>query len=494
MPAVRFWLIFVSLAAILVAAALLRLVDLAANPGGLYLDEAAEALDAHRLLTVPGFHPLFFTDGGGREALFGYLVAAAFRAFGETTLVLRATAAAIGVGGVLAIWWLARRFGALAGLAGAAWAAGSLWLICISRDGMRNTLVPLFAAICLALLLAWADRPRRVSALAAGAVTALATLYTYQPLKLLPLLVLIWLFWLRYADPDAYRRLRSTFSAFVVSFALFAAPMLVVAILDPAGYFGRMLDVVSSGAIEPVDLADHWLRTLGMFVVTGDPNPRHDVAGLPLLGWPLFILAALGVARLWQRRRRPADALILACLPIFLLPPLLATEGGAPHFLRALGLAAPLAVAIGVGVQEAMAESRSRWGRGPERLTAAVAAMGLTALAIASGHAYLSRPVADRYQAYGYDVVAMATAADHRSAVILDDYSAGVVRFLDLVDPPAIIAPGEHIQTPGQFDQILALARSEIERAVGPGLAASARAIALDPAGRPRLWAVRSSP
>jgi 4-amino-4-deoxy-L-arabinose transferase-like glycosyltransferase len=491
---VRSWLILLSLGAILVSAALLRFVDLATNPGGLYLDEAAEALDAHRLLTVSGFHPLFFTDGGGREALFGYLVAAAFRIFGESTLVLRATAAAIGVGGVFAIWWLARRFGTIAGLAAAAWAAGSLWLICISRDGMRNTLVPLFAALCLALLLAWADRPRRGSAIAAGAVTALATLYTYQPLKLLPLLLVVWLFWLRRADADAYRRLRLTFLAFAASFALVAAPMLLVAILDPAGYFGRMLGVLSTGASQPVDLADHWPRTLGMFVVTGDPNPRHDVAGLPLLGWPLSILAAIGVASLWRRRRQPADVLILASLPIFLLPPLLATEGGAPHFLRALGLAAPLAVVIGAGVQEVVARSRSRWGRGPERLTAVVVVMGLAALAIASGHAYLSRPIADRYEAYRYDLVAMAAAADHRSAVVIDDYSAGVVRFLDLVDPPAVIPPGERIETPGQFDQILALLRSDIERAIGPGATASARPIALDPAGRPRVWAVRSSP
>jgi 4-amino-4-deoxy-L-arabinose transferase-like glycosyltransferase len=491
---VRSWLILLSLAAILLAAALLRFVDLAANPGGLYLDEAAEALDAHRLLSVPGFHPLFFTDGGGREALFGYLVAAAFGVFGETTLVLRATAAAIGVGGVLSIWLLGRRFGAVAGLAAAAWAAGSLWLICISRNGMRNTLVPLFAALCLASLLSWTDRPRRATALAGGAVTALATLYTYQPLKLLPLLLVAWLFWLRRANPDAYRRLRPTFSAFAVSFALVAAPMLLVGLFDPASYFGRMFGVLSTGGGQPVDLANHWLRTLGMFVVTGDPNPRHDVAGLPLLGWPLFILAAIGVVGLWRRRRQPADALILASLPIFLLPPLLATEGGAPHFLRALGLAAPLAVAIGMGVQEVVARSRRRWGRGPERLTAGVAAVGLAALAIASGHAYLSRPIADRYEAYRYDLVALASAADHRSALISDDYSAGVVRFLDLSDLPTIVPPGERIAAPGRFHVVLALRRSDIERALGPSVTASARVVARDPTGRASVWAVSLSP
>ena len=483
-------LVLLLLAVILVAAALLRFIDLTANPGGLYLDEAAEALDAHRLLTMPGFHPLFFANGGGREALFGYLVAAAFRVFGESTYVLRVTAAAIGGAGVFAIWLLARRYGTVAGLAAAAWAAGSLWLISVSRDGMRNGLVPLFAALCFSSLLAWADRPQRRLAILAGAVTAFATLYTYQPLKLLPLLVLVWILWLRRADREWYTRLRPTIAPFALAFALVAAPMLVVAALDPANYFGRMLGVLPTVGGQPVDLVDHWLRTLGMFAVTGDPNPRHDVNALPLLGWPLFIIGAIGVAALWRRRRDPAVLLILVSLPIFLLPPLLATEGGAPHFLRALGLAVPVAVSVGVGVREIVSYSRQRWGNRPAGLVAGAAALGLSALAIASGSAYLSRPTADRYEAYRFDLVAVAAAADHRSAVIVDDYSSTVIRFLDASDLPTIIPPGKRVAAPERFNIVLGLSRSDIEQALGANAAASAQPVAHDPSGRPTVFAV----
>lgn len=481
-------LVLVLIAIILVAAALLRFIDLAANPGGLYLDEAAEALDAHRLLTVPGFHPLFFTDGGGREAFFGYLVAAAFRIFGESTYVLRATAAAIGVAGVFAVWLLARRYGTGAGLAAAAWAAGSLWLISVSRDGMRNGLVPLLAALCFVSLLAWADRPRRRSAVVAGAVAALATLYTYQPLKLLPLLILVWILWLRKADNDWYARLRPTIGRFAVSFTVVAAPMLVVAALDPAGYFGRMLGVLPAVGGQPVDFVDHWLRTLGMFAVTGDPNARHDVNALPMLGLPLFIVGVIGVAAMWGRRRQPADALILASLPIFLLPPLLATEGGAPHFLRALGLAAPVAVTLGVGVQEIVSYSRLRWGKRPAALVAGTAALGLLALAVASASAYLSRPIADRYDPYRFDLTALAAVANHRSAAIVDDYSSTVIRFLDASDLPTIISPGERIAAPERFETVLALSRADIAHALGQDAADSARAVALDPTGRATVF------
>lgn len=154
-------LIAIGLVVILAAAAFLRFADLAANPGGLFMDEAAEALSAHRILHDPSFRPVFLPEDGGREALFAYLVAGVFHFLGETPLALRATAAGIGVAGVLGIWLLARRYGLVAGLAAAAWAAGSLWLICISRNGMRNILVPLFAALAMAALLAWHDRPGR---------------------------------------------------------------------------------------------------------------------------------------------------------------------------------------------------------------------------------------------------------------------------------------------------------------------------------------------
>jgi hypothetical protein len=224
--------------------------------------------------------------------------------------------------------------------------------------------------------------------------------------------------------------------------------------------------------------------------VTGDPNPRHDVNALPLLGWPLFIVAAVGVAGLWRRRRNAADALILASLPIFLVPPLLATEGGAPHFLRALGLAAPVAAAVGVGVQEIVSYSRTRWGIGLARFVTGVLALGLSALAVASGNAYLSRPIADRYEAYRYDLVALAAAADHRSAVIVDDYSATVIRFLDASDLPTIVAPAEPITNAARYDTVLALSRADIEHALGRNAAASARAVAHDPSGRPSVFAV----
>jgi 4-amino-4-deoxy-L-arabinose transferase-like glycosyltransferase len=487
----RAWAIALGIAGILVGATILRFVDLAANPGGLYTDEAVEALSAHRILTEPGFHPVFFTDGGGREALFAYLVAAVFRFVGESTLALRATAAAIGVAGVFAIWLLGRRFSEGAGFVAAAWAAGSLWLICISRDGMRNILVPLLGALAMLTLLAWADRPTRLRASLAGAVCALATLYTYQPLKLLPLLVIAWILWLRWQDRGRYLRLRSGILWFAAAFAIVAAPMLVVAATDPFAYFGRALGVtpIAPGEVG-VNLVEHWLRTLGMFAITGDPNPRHDVAALPLLAWPVFIVAAVGVARLWRDRRRPGASLVLISLPIFLLPPMVAVEGGSPHFLRSLGLAAPVAVTIGVGASQVVRMIGDRWGCLARGAAVTLTVAGLVGLAVASDATYLSRPLADRYDAYRFDLVAMATASRPGDIVILDDYDATVIRFLDANRPPTVIAPRTALPPSVAFERVLALSPDDLTRVLGSTVTPRIVVLARRPDGRASVYAV----
>src|SRR5258708_27911982 len=85
------WLYALLLVAIVGAAAAFRLARIGSYPGGLYPDEAAEGWDAFRLLHVPGFHPAFFDDDGGRAVLFGYLTAGVFPGAGVSITVLRAT-------------------------------------------------------------------------------------------------------------------------------------------------------------------------------------------------------------------------------------------------------------------------------------------------------------------------------------------------------------------------------------------------------------------
>jgi hypothetical protein len=482
-----------AVAVVTAGAAALRLADLGGQPGGLYPDEAAEGLDAHRLLTEPGFHPVFFHDDAGREALFAYLVAAAFRVVGESATVLRGVAGVVGVAGVLAVFLALRRFGTWVAIAAMSWAAGSLWLIGVARDGFRVILVPLAAALALAALIRWGDRPDRNRALLAGVAVG-AGLWTYQPLKLTPLLVILWLWRVRAVDRERFATMRRTLWWAAAGYALIAFPMVLAAISDPGNYFGRGAAVTAFNPDQgPAALPLHALRTLAMFGFTGDPNPRHNVDGLPLLPLPLAVIALVGAWRAWRHRDDIAYWLILLGIPVFLIPALIATEGGTPHFLRTLGLMPFVAALIGLGCAELVEWGRERLSR-PWAAGAIAALLGALLIAVGAGsaHAYFSRGVADRYDAYSFDVVALAEQAHGgpSTAVIVDDFSGFDVRFLKAASPPTVIDPGSRIADPRAFSRIVGRSQAEIAHSAGPELAARATVAARDPAGRAVVWVV----
>jgi len=483
-----------ALVAIVVTAIVLRFFDLASLPGGLYPDEAAEGLDAQRMLHEPGYHPewfVWFTNDGGREALFAYVVAVVFHFVGGTAETLRGASAGFGVAGVLAVWALARRWGTWTALTAAAWAAGSLWLVVISRDGTRNTIVPLFGSLAFLALFLWLDRPSRRTATLAGGMLALSTLYTYQPLKLLPIVVGMWLLWLWRSDPTAFQRLRGGFKQFVAAFLVVAAPMIAVVITMPGNYFSRISDVsaLSPTAAGDSNLLVHWLRTIATFGFTGDPNARQDVAGLPLLSIPLTLVAVLGLVRLWRGRREPANALILCSLPVFMVPALFAVEGGSPHFLRLLGLAAPLGVTIGLGAAELVEQVYRRRGVWPARLAVGSIALAMAVVASSSWQAYSTSPVSDRNWAYQFVLVDLANAGNHaNTAVIVDGFQGTDIWFLDYAASPTIFQPGSPIPDPHDFSQIVAMTRGDLVAAVGETEAQAAKPVAWDLFGKPSVW------
>jgi hypothetical protein len=493
---------------IIIAAIVVRFWALDNQPGGLYPDEAAEGISAQNLLTIPGYHPVFFNSDGGREALYAYIVAAVFKVFGSSVLTLRGTAAAVGVAGVIATYVAVRRFGRGPALMAMAWTAGSLWMIAVSRDGFRNILTVLVGAAALAALLRWGDRPSRATGAIAGVAVALG-FWVYQPLKLLPLLAILWLIWMWARDRERFRALKSTFLWAGVAFAVVVAPMVYTAITDFSSYFGRaaFVSVFNSGSGSTDSYPVHILKTLGMFLVTGDPNARHDVSALPLLGPVLVVPFLLGIWHCWRRRDDHGYALVLLGLPVFLLPPLLANEGGAPHFLRSLGLEPYVAACIGLGCLEGVTLLRRlaphiSWPeRSMTRNAWAVCAIAVTALGVASVVTYLERPVADRYAAFTFADVALANAAVNNptdggpsTLVILDSYDAMDVQFLDAGRLPTIVAPMTRIANAAVYTLIVAPSRADIAAAVGSGIAADAQVGATDPQGNPVVFEVVPQP
>jgi 4-amino-4-deoxy-L-arabinose transferase-like glycosyltransferase len=432
-----------------------------------------------------------------------------FKVFQSSVFTLRATAAGVGVAGVIAVYLATRRFGRAAALIAMGWTAGSLWMIAISRDGFENILTVAFGALALAAMLRWGDRPGRATAVTAGVAIALG-LWTYQPLKLLPLLAILWLLWIRARDRARFSALLATGPWALVAFLVVAAPMIVTAITDASGYFGRAASVsaFNVGAGSPDSYPVHVLRTIGMFLVTGDPNERHDVNALPLLGPLLCIPFALGIWRCWRRRDDHGSALLLIGLVVFLLPPLLATEGFAPHFLRSLGLAPYVAACVGIGCVEAVDLLRRFGPRFTSRDTVtltrvgwSLCALAVTGAGVASAVTYVNRPILDRYSPFTFADVALAGAAVNNATdggpstlLILDSYDAMDVQFLDAGRVPTIIQPMRAVGNPAVYSLIVAPSLADITAAVGAPIAADARVVATDPSGTPVAYEVVPQP
>ena len=476
---------------IVVAAGLARLFDLANQPGGLYPDEAGEGISAQRILHEAGYHPIFIPEDGGRPALFAYMVAAAFRLFGETAVVLRGTSAVLGTLTVLALFFTLRRFGTGAALAGMAWAAGSLWLIAVSRDGFQNMLAPLVGTLALWALFRLVEAPSGRRAALAGAAMG-AGFWSYQPLKLLPFFAALWLWRVRVHDRAQYDAVMRHLRALVIGFLVIAGPMLVYAMFDPVGYFGRaaFTSVANSGNGIGYYLGQV-LRTLGQFAITGDPQQRHDVNQLPLLGWPLTIIAATGlVVALRKRRADPRFMLVALGAGVFLLPPLLAPEGFAPHFLRNLGLMPYVGALVGIGTAGIVGWLGRRLRHGTV-IGAGAAATLLVLLGLGSVNAYFSRPVSQRYDDYAFRLIPVAAAANFpNTLVVIDGFAKFDIQFLDRTAAPIIVEPRTHIANPGRYARIVTAYQSDMVSAVGPVLAARAVVVGRDLSGQPIAWSL----
>lgn len=364
------WRAALALAAIAALAAGLRFWRLDAIPPGFHYDEAYEALEAWRVITQPGYHPIFFPGNFGVEPMFIYLTSLAFRLFGETPAVMRGVAAMVGVLTVLAVFGLGRelarndrRFPSVAAWLAALALATMRWHITFSRVGIEPILVPLFLVLLLwAFWRAW--RTGRLIAWAAAGVAAGAGVYIYPAARLLPILFgLLSLLALVYAwrqteqrpagadasPPPAAVLLCGLIVAWL-AVGLTVLPMALNWLQHPDQLLLRSSQIaVGPGGATPRGAAgDNLLASLGMFSVRGDRDPRSNVPGLPafdpLISIPYMIGAGLTV---WRWRRPVSASLALAGL--LMLAPTVFSEG-APHFRRAVGETPVAALWIGLGL------------------------------------------------------------------------------------------------------------------------------------------------
>lgn len=214
--------------AILILAAVLRLVGLADHPRGVLPDEAYGAYNAWGLMTEGMdsrgyFYPVYFVAwGSGMNALYSYLAVPLFRLSGSSLFVYRLPQAIVGIVSVFAIYLLVKelwnkRLGQLAALT----LAVNPWHIMNTRFALESNLAPgmfLIGLLCLMLAL----KGKYIFFLGAALFFG-ATLYSYALTWLmLPLFLLACFFIFR----KRFSQGKLFFLSFVIILFLLALPLL----------------------------------------------------------------------------------------------------------------------------------------------------------------------------------------------------------------------------------------------------------------------------
>ncbi len=328
--------------AVLLLAALFRMVALKDLPPGLAQDEVLDADIASFIRG--GYHAFFFRDGYGHEPLYHYLATPFAPLLGDNILAIRLPSVFVGLLLVaLTLRWAKREFGAATAVVAGLGLAISWWPVIFSRIGIRPILLP----VLLLLALWFWQRP-----LLAGLFLGLS-FYSYTAARILFLLPIGYALAQRLAGQRAigqmawWRWLALTLGVF----ALVAAPMQITLWRDPTlqqrvDQLSGPLEALRAGDAGPI-LASG-LRTLGVFSFTGDPRWTYSIPERPLFDplTALLFYTGLGLA-LW-RWRDGRMALLLFWLAVGLIPSAVTPQ--APSTVRMVAAMPVIYLLLGLAV------------------------------------------------------------------------------------------------------------------------------------------------
>lgn len=369
------WRAAAVLAAILLLAAALRLVQLNSLPFGIWYDEAQHGLQAQRILNDPSYRPVYEPAIGG-TAPYLYLVALAFDWFGVSVGSVRLVSALFGVLAVAAGYLLGTElFGRRIGLVLAFLLAVSSWLLTLSRLGMyATTSTPLFTLATLVFLLR-SLRTGRMMDFALGGLMLGLGLCFYTSFRLFVPAVG---FFLLYCILYQWRR-TGTWPAPRFWFGILlllctalvtVAPLAWFAYAHPDAFWSRVQETFVFANVDAANWQPVLLQTIQkhllMFNWRGDPNGRHNLPGSPMLDDIAGVLMVLGLAYSLWRIRDPRYALLPVWLGFTLLAGILSLDFEAPQSLRSngsLGAAYVLAVVPLAVLVRAWEAGGGRWLR-----------------------------------------------------------------------------------------------------------------------------------
>ena len=334
----------IGLTIILLWGIFLRLYRITEIPIGLYPDIAANGLDIHDIMQ--GFITPCYYRNGGREGLFFWFATPFVAIFGFKPWPIYLASAVVGIITLVVMYWFGKTlFNRRIGLLATFLLASSFYHILFSRLGYRVITMPIFIMLTLIFLKRALTTHKNREWILAGIFLALG-FYTYISYRIFPFVILLVWLYARWQEHPLLKISKPELKKFALSFGITFLPFFLFAVHYPAMVFGRTMDVSIMDQIKDagtnviVYLFQRGLTTLGMFNYQGDFILQYNIPYQPLLAPLEGILFIFGLIILFRRIKKPTNLLILILLLNQLVPIWLSKD--VPHFLRGLGIIAPL--------------------------------------------------------------------------------------------------------------------------------------------------------
>ncbi|MCP6719928.1 MAG: glycosyltransferase family 39 protein [Patescibacteria group bacterium] len=352
-----------------------RLFDLKNTPPGLYPDEAMNgnnAVEALEETSPTGGFKVFYPENNGREGLFmniqaGFLSLTKLISPGgliNEPWALRLPSALFGILTVLGVFFLTKElFGNYEiALLASFLIAISFWHINFSRIGFRAIMAPAFLTWALYFLLLSLRKNSKWFLPALGGLIYGLGMHSYIAYRATPLLIVLgfWFLTFRYGWKSVLR----IGAIFTLAAIIVFLPLGFYFLDNPQDFFGRTSQIsIFSSATLFKDLSINVLKTAGMFNISGDWNWRHNIAGQPLLFWPVGILFLVGVlfglravfrkvSRSVPREQYLQSYILLFSWLIVAALPVVISNEGLPHALRAIIMIPPVFILAAIGGRE----------------------------------------------------------------------------------------------------------------------------------------------
>jgi 4-amino-4-deoxy-L-arabinose transferase-like glycosyltransferase len=323
------------------------------------------ALEAISTNPPTGGYKVFYPENNGREGLFINIQAQFLKLFLSLNenqpepWMLRFPSALFGTLTVLGIFFLGKElFSVQAGILSSFFLATSFWHVMFSRIGFRAIMAPLLlvwgAYFFLKAIRTASTNTNRVYlyAVSAGVIYGLG-FYTYIAYRITPILFLLFIPFFRHE-----KNFWQLTAVFLGATILVALPIGLYYLANPADFLGRTSQVSVFSSPTPIkDLSLNIVKTLGMFNFQSDFNWRHNDAGKPQLFWLVGIFFIVGIVKMIQRiikspREEKFPSLFLFSGAILTAMPVVISNEGIPHALRAILMIPSVFLFAGIGASE----------------------------------------------------------------------------------------------------------------------------------------------